>query len=362
MIETKQLNSDFEIFIKDLSNSSHNGKLNEKPWEFHKSLPFYKETPLFKLTELAKEFGLKEIYIKDESNRFGLTSFKSLGAGYALNRVKNEVLQGNKDVICATAGNHGIGVSFFCDYFGIPNTVLIPKDILKTRETILKSRGSKVVRTKYDYDGTVNSMKYDKEYKDLFPIADTTWINYEKIPSLIEIGYSTMFFETLNELVVNGTKDLLIMLQGGVGSFASSCIKFFLSQYGNFANTRFCIVESSKANCLQQSAKENKYTTVKVGNTKAYCIACGEPNYKALETILKNASIYISCCDRIAKLGVNELEKYKIDSTHTGAITTGIVLELMKSQSQNNFKKLLKINNETTILIFNTEKAATLEI
>ena len=52
--------------------------------EFHKSFPVYAPTPLAHLEETAKCLGLKDVYVKDESWRFGLNAFKVLGGSYAI--------------------------------------------------------------------------------------------------------------------------------------------------------------------------------------------------------------------------------------------------------------------------------------
>ena len=49
--------------------------------------PGYKETPLVSLDKYAKKLGVKAIYYKDESTRFGLDSFKALGGAYAVCRL-----------------------------------------------------------------------------------------------------------------------------------------------------------------------------------------------------------------------------------------------------------------------------------
>ena len=54
--------------------------------EFHKSFPQYTVTPLQKLSALASFLGVKNIYCKDESYRFGLNAFKVLGGSYAMGR------------------------------------------------------------------------------------------------------------------------------------------------------------------------------------------------------------------------------------------------------------------------------------
>ena len=45
---------------------------------FHSSFPEYVPTPLVKLEGLASAMGIKGMYIKDESFRFGLNAFKVL--------------------------------------------------------------------------------------------------------------------------------------------------------------------------------------------------------------------------------------------------------------------------------------------
>lgn len=99
--------------------------------KFHKSLPNYEKTPLIELKELAKYCGVRNIWLKDESKRFGLNAFKVLGASYAIGKYLSEVLNedisklpfsvltseqikkklGNLTFITATDGNHGRGVA-----------------------------------------------------------------------------------------------------------------------------------------------------------------------------------------------------------------------------------------------------------
>ncbi len=45
--------------------------------KFHESIPSYQPTPLVHLSALAQELGVANIYVKDESVRFGLNAFKA---------------------------------------------------------------------------------------------------------------------------------------------------------------------------------------------------------------------------------------------------------------------------------------------
>lgn len=51
---------------------------------------------MIELKELAKYCGVRNIWLKDESKRFGLNAFKVLGASYAIGKYLSEVL--NEDI------------------------------------------------------------------------------------------------------------------------------------------------------------------------------------------------------------------------------------------------------------------------
>ena len=53
---------------------------------FHRSFPEYSPTPLIRLKELANRLGVAELYVKDESKRFGLNAFKVLGGSWCIGR------------------------------------------------------------------------------------------------------------------------------------------------------------------------------------------------------------------------------------------------------------------------------------
>ena len=54
---------------------------------FHLRLPGYAPGPLRALPGIAAELGLGKLWLKDESERFGLPAFKPLGASWACYRV-----------------------------------------------------------------------------------------------------------------------------------------------------------------------------------------------------------------------------------------------------------------------------------
>src|SRR4051794_19201901 len=58
-------------------------ELADRPIELHRRLPGYHETPLVEAPRLAQRLGVAQVFVKDETSRFGLPSFKVLGASWA---------------------------------------------------------------------------------------------------------------------------------------------------------------------------------------------------------------------------------------------------------------------------------------
>ena len=56
----------------------------DKARRFHESFPQYSVTPLANLKEMAQALGVRGVFVKDESYRFGLNAFKVLGGSFAL--------------------------------------------------------------------------------------------------------------------------------------------------------------------------------------------------------------------------------------------------------------------------------------
>ena len=66
-----------------------------------KSWKNYQATPLRQLDQVADELGVSRIWLKDESSRFGLGSFKALGGAYAVYYVLSKLIfeeTGEKDL------------------------------------------------------------------------------------------------------------------------------------------------------------------------------------------------------------------------------------------------------------------------
>ena len=114
----------------------------------------YTPTPLLNLKKLSKNLGLKNIFYKDESKRFGLKSFKALGGAYAVEQVS----AGNKNVVVATAtaGNHGKSVAWGAKRLGIACKIFISEFVSDTRADEMKKLGADVIQVKGNYENSLN--------------------------------------------------------------------------------------------------------------------------------------------------------------------------------------------------------------
>ena len=131
---------------------------------FHASFPQYRETPLVELKNLADACGIRDIFVKDESLRFGLNAFKVLGGSYAIGRylaervgldvseLSYETLTstafhkacGDITFVTATDGNHGRGVAWTARELGQKAVVYMPEGSSAERLENIRAEGAEV--------------------------------------------------------------------------------------------------------------------------------------------------------------------------------------------------------------------------
>ena len=243
----------------------------KKARAFHESFPQYAETPLAKLDGMAKYLGLKKLFVKDESYRFGLNAFKVLGGSFAMANYIAEAV--GKDVsecdyayltgeklreefgqatfFTATDGNHGRGVAWAANRLGQKAVVLMPKGSTKTRFDNIAKEGAKVTIEEVNYDECVrraNALAEATEHGVM--VQDTAWDGYEKIPAWIMEGYGTMASEASEQL---GERPTHIFVQAGVGSLAGAIQGYFANLYPDNCPTTV-VMEAQVADCLYRSA------------------------------------------------------------------------------------------------------------
>ena len=352
-----------------------------KAKSFHESFDQYTVTPLADLSNLANHIGLGGIYLKDESYRFGLNAFKVLGGSYAmgkylaskLNRdisklgykelTSAEVKKELGDITFATAtdGNHGRGVAWTANKLNQKAVVYMPKGSSITRLENIIAEGAEASITEVNYDDAVRiATDYANENNGVV-IQDTAWEGYEEIPTWIMQGYGTMALESIEQLKNNKIdRPTHIFLQAGVGSLAGAVQGVFASIYGDDCPTTV-IVESNLADCLYQSAKAGKMKYVG-GEMQTIMagLACGEPNTIGWEVLKNHSAAFVSCPDWVAANGMRILGcpikgDNQVVSGESGAVTAGLLFEVMTNPEYAQMKDDLKLDENSKVLLFSTE-------
>ena len=347
----------------------------KKVRDFHKSMwGYYKPTPLVELKELAAWLGVKRIFVKDESKRFGLKSFKALGGSYAIacylakrlgKQIENisfdylasdEIRESLGRVTFATAtdGNHGRGIAWMARILGFPSVVYMPKGSAQTRVEAIAKEGAAVKITEFNYDDTVRMLVTDAADNGWTVVQDTAWPGYEEIPLWIMQGYTTMVGEALEAMPEPPTH---VFAQAGVGSMAGAA-QAVVASYGYDEEPVFTIMEAAAANCFFRSFEQGKMVSVGGDlNTIMAGLACGEINPLAWKIIKNHSEFCLSCRDEVAALGMrlwgNPLgADEKITAGESGAIGGGVLGLLDK---YHNLKTDMKLNKDSVMLFFNTE-------
>lgn len=350
----------------------------DEVYRFHQSFPQYQPTPLRRLSALASAWGVADLWVKDESFRFGLNAFKVLGASYAIGKVlaqrggktldelpfprlqdpATKALWGEVTFAATTDGNHGRGVAWTAQQLGLPATIFMPKGTTQTRLDNIRRLGQSAEITAWNYDETVRWVAAQAASKNWEVIQDTAWEGYVDVPRWIMQGYSTVARETLEQL---GTlKPTHVFLQAGVGAFAAVLAALLIDHFGADA-PRIVVLEAQPAECFYESIRLGKKTAVTGDlNTIMAGLACGEPNPLSWDILSVCGFAFLAAPDEAAAHGMRVLGNplgadERIVSGESGAIGPGVLGWLTQKPEYAALKASLGIGPDSRILCFSTE-------
>lgn len=357
-----------ELINEDVFNEVH---------AFHESFTEYKESNLSSLDSLASSIGIEKLFVKDESSRFNLNSFKVLGASFAVGkalarelgepigslpfplmkeRVKKELP--HIKLAATTDGNHGRGVAWMGRQLGLPVVIYMPKGTTEARLNHIKKEGADASITDMNYDDTVRWVAEEAKKEGWLVIQDTAWEGYEDVPRWIMQGYSTIAREFSAEL--GETIPTHVFLQAGVGAFAGVIAEALFYLYGENC-PKIVIVEADVADCYYESALKGK-DIVKTGDlfTIMAGLACGEQNPLGNKILKQLTYAFISAPDWSAGNGMRILANPlpgddKIISGESGAVGVGVIERVMNSPEYADLKALLELDEKSKVLTFSTE-------
>ncbi|MBS7007782.1 diaminopropionate ammonia-lyase [Anaerostipes sp.] len=356
----------------------------KKARTFHESFPQYSKTPLAGLNCMADYLGLGEIYVKDESYRFGLNAFKVLGGSFSMARyiaketgkdvrdlpyhvLVSEDLKkefGQATFFTATDGNHGRGVAWAANKLGQKAVVFMPKGSTKTRLQHILDENAEATIEEVNYDECVRmAAAAAAKTPHGVVVQDTAWDGYEEIPSWIMQGYGTMAMEADEQLAENGCgRPTHVFIQAGVGSLAGAVQGYFANRYPENP-PKVIVVEAESAACLYKGAvKKDGSIQIVDGDMPTIMagLACGEPNTLSWDILKNHADTFTACPDWVARKGMRMLSApFKGDpqviSGESGAAPFGLLASIMTMEEYKDLREHLGLDRDSKVLLFSTE-------
>ena len=312
----------------------------------------YAPTPLLKLNKLNDELKLNNIYYKDEDKRFDLKSFKALGGAFAVYKIANE--NKNITVSTATAGNHGRSVAWGAQRLGLKCKIFISEFVSESRAEAMRNLDAEVIRVKGNYDNSLKECIEQSNKNNWEIVQDVSWEGYKEVPKLIMAGYTIMVKEIIDEIDQNSITH--VFLQAGVGGMAAAMIAGFAKLSKNIP--QFIVVEPENADCVFQSIKNNKPTTVDITKeTIMGGMSCGDVSTIAWE-ILKNSTNYcLTISDEAISTAVALLAEARLSDEKIigGECAVPGVIALIGSFNNKEYLDKLKLNIKSNVLLFGCE-------
>ncbi|KAL1887771.1 hypothetical protein Sste5346_010010 [Sporothrix stenoceras] len=238
---------------------------------FHRQLPQYAATPLHNLPTLAADLGLGQVLLKDESDRFGLPSFKILGASWAvykalaravglpLKDANGQALSLEKlaatvraynehhtregglrplGIISTTEGNWGRALARMARYTGgVSCRLHVPAFMPQATQDLLAREGADVrVVPGGNYDDCVAVVRAEAERdSSLLLLLDVGFEGYEDVPQWVIEGYSTLLVEADEQVreATGGRAATHVVVPVGAGSIAQAVTAHYKSPRGH---------------------------------------------------------------------------------------------------------------------------------
>lgn len=253
---------------------------------------------------LSEQTG-NRVYLKPE-NLQKTGAYKIRGAYYKISTMTEE--ERKKGLVTASAGNHAQGVAYAAKAYGCKATIVMPTTTPLMKVDRTKSYGAQVVLYGNVYDeAAAYAMKLaeEKGYTFIHPFDDLA----------VATGQGTIAMEIIKELP---TVDYILVPVGGGGLAAG------VSTLAKLLNPKIKVigVEPAGANCLQESLKQGKPTTLSSVSTIADGTAVKTPGRKIFPYLVKGLDDVITVeDDELIVAFLDIVENHKLIVENSGLLT-----------------------------------------
>lgn len=266
---------------------------------FHRALPGYAPTPLRALDGVAAELGLGAVWLKDESNRFGLPAFKVIGASWAAELALRDAPQ-THTLVAASAGNHGRAVAHVAAMRGLRARIFLPARSAPARRAAIAGEGAEVVVVDGTYEDALARAAEAAARDGILEIADTGSHGTAAID-----GYATLFAEIAEPVD-------LVLVPVGVGSLAAAAVRWAPRVIG---------VEPETAACLTAALAAGEPVTIDNPGTSMAGMDCARVSDGAWPELRDGIAGTVTVTDAEAHAAMRELRALGLTIGDCGAST-----------------------------------------
>ena len=269
------------------------------------------KTKLVHSAYLSEMTGNK-VYLKPENMQV-TGAYKIRGAYYKVSTLTKE--EREKGLITASAGNHAQGVAYAAKKFGCRAVIVMPTTTPLIKVNRTKGYGAEVV---------LHGDVYDEACARAYELADEhgyTFI-HPFDDEAVATGQGTIAMEIFKELPL---VDIILCPIGG-GGLATG-----VSTLAKLLNPKIQVigVEPAGANCMEESIKNGKVTTLPGVNTIADGTAVKTPGTKIFPYIQKNLDKIITVEDsELVVSFLDMVENHKMVVENSGLLTIAALKQL----------------------------------
>lgn len=253
-----------------------------------------------------------KVYLKPENMQL-TGAYKIRGAYYKISTMSEA--ERAKGLITASAGNHAQGVAYAAKAYGVKATIVMPTTTPLIKVNRTKSYGADVILYGDVYDESCAyalELAEDRGYTFIHPFDDLD----------VATGQGSIAMEVIKELP---TVDYILVPVGG-GGLATG-----VSTFAKMLNPNIKVigVEPAGANCLQESLKLGKVTTLPVVDTIADGTAVKTPGSKIFPYLQKNLDDVITVEDsELIVTFLDMIENHKMLAENSGLLSVAALKHL----------------------------------
>lgn len=251
-------------------------------------------------------------YLKPENMQL-TGAYKIRGAYYKISTMSEA--ERAKGLITASAGNHAQGVAYAAKAYGVKATIVMPTTTPLIKVNRTKSYGADVILYGDVYDESCAyalELAEDRGYTFIHPFDDLD----------VATGQGSIAMEIIKELP---TVDYILVPVGG-GGLATG-----VSTFAKMLNPNIKVigVEPAGANCLQESLKLGKVTTLPMVDTIADGTAVKTPGSKIFPYLQKNLDDVITIEDsELIVTFLDMIENHKMLAENSGLLSVAALKHL----------------------------------